>query len=272
MGPSLLRLGLLKLCCRRWELAKREVDKYESEEPGGRKDGAAMDDGIEGAVELVLPCRCFPGLVGYSLGPLGTRIVSRSALFLRVFRLGARSRFPRVADAGREGLRKVGSGSVVVRWNLRRIPLDSAGVYVSGMPAVWSLWVDAVAATYTRLQSPPAWLVPLHPDMTPSGLGWESDWPRPYFTPQTASLDALATVQESRQSATGRPLGVVAALPLVVKQSYWGFGSTQCRIPHTPLAVDRAGLMVRWGRGEGDAENVAELLARGKTRLLRVGS
>jgi hypothetical protein len=32
----------------------------------------------------------------------------------------------RVADAGREGFRKVGSGSVVVRANLRRTRLDSA--------------------------------------------------------------------------------------------------------------------------------------------------
>ncbi len=32
----------------------------------------------------------------------------------------------RVAEAGREGLRKVGSGSVVVRANLRRTRFDSA--------------------------------------------------------------------------------------------------------------------------------------------------
>jgi hypothetical protein len=32
----------------------------------------------------------------------------------------------RVADAGRDGFRKVGSGSVVVRANLRRMRFDSA--------------------------------------------------------------------------------------------------------------------------------------------------
>jgi hypothetical protein len=63
-------------------------------------------------------------------------------LGLSFVRLGARSRTGlvegvvadieccggggRVADAGRDGFRKVGSGSVVVRANLRRMRFDSA--------------------------------------------------------------------------------------------------------------------------------------------------
>ena len=96
----------------------------------------------EGVVELVLPIFCLPGLEGKARGPDGTRTFSRRVLRLRwVLRLGRCSRLPpavgsvaegcvRVAEAGREGLRKVfdavASGSVVVRWNLRRMRLDSA--------------------------------------------------------------------------------------------------------------------------------------------------
>lgn len=94
-----------------------------------------------GVIELVLPILCLPGLLGKARGPDGTRWFSRRVLRLRwPLMLGRCSRPPavtefadaavtacgRVAEAGREGLRKVMSGSVVVRWNLRRMRLDSA--------------------------------------------------------------------------------------------------------------------------------------------------
>jgi len=71
-----------------------------------------------------------PGL-GNSLGPLGTRTFSLSVLRLFWFnKLGRCSNVAgRVAEAGREGLRKVAvvllvfdasESAVVVRWNLRR--------------------------------------------------------------------------------------------------------------------------------------------------------
>ena len=73
-----------------------------------------VESGMEAAVvELVLAIRCFPGL-GNSRGPLGTLIFSRSVLLLFWFKLGPRSRLGRVADAGRDGLRKVMSDVVVV--------------------------------------------------------------------------------------------------------------------------------------------------------------
>lgn len=89
---------------------------------------------------LLPPSLCFPGLLlGNSRGPLGTLpALSRNVLLLLWLRLGLCSSAPlavagaaRVAEAGREGLRKMGSASVVaVRWNFRRLRrLDSAVVW-----------------------------------------------------------------------------------------------------------------------------------------------
>lgn len=115
-------------------LASLGLVKYESEFTEGRKLrelGPLLLSGVEGAMELELGIRCLPGLEGYSRGPLGTLILSRNVLFRRWVKLGARSRLPRMADAGMDGLRKpwfeaVSDSLVVVRWNFRRTRFASA--------------------------------------------------------------------------------------------------------------------------------------------------
>ena len=63
-------------------------EKYGSVLDAGRKGRevalfpAVVESVMEGALEEVLPTRFLPGELGYSRGPLGTRIFSRSVLLL----------------------------------------------------------------------------------------------------------------------------------------------------------------------------------------------